>query len=270
MEKIFILPDWKALRNLTATLQQSWFYGWTHCDACGVFELDEPHARVDMGRRVTCEEFEKMQAAGVYKIDANKFLFIDFIRINNSGTIKENYNPHKPVFRALQKHGLTLSPDLLSVNFNPGPRLNEGSTNLIGEGIGKGIGKDIKVEPTLFEVDADFMPWKSPEFLAVWNDWKEYRRLEHKFKFASDKSERATLTELSNLAGGDQAKAIEIVMQSLSKGYKGFFELKNNSNGTDKNFRTVTGGHSRKSAGAHELIDELRAIHESGNRSFEG
>lgn len=80
--------------------------------------------------------------------------------------------------------------------------------------------KETKADPSMI------YPWEDPQFLEAWQYWKEYKAEEHKFQYKSPKSEQAALTELSNKADGDMEKAIAIIRQSVSNGWKGFFELK--------------------------------------------
>ncbi|GGB84141.1 hypothetical protein GCM10007424_25200 [Flavobacterium suaedae] len=72
------------------------------------------------------------------------------------------------------------------------------------------------------------LPYPNPEFSALWQAWKDYRHTKHSFSYRSEQSEQAALTQLNNLAEGDQATAANIIRQSMSNGWKGFFELKNN------------------------------------------
>lgn len=70
----------------------------------------------------------------------------------------------------------------------------------------------------------------SEAFLETWDLWKQYRWEEHKFKYKGVLSEQARLMELCTISGGDEYKAIEIIKQSISNTWKGFFPLKNKSN----------------------------------------
>lgn len=73
-------------------------------------------------------------------------------------------------------------------------------------------------------------PFDSEEFLKWWNLWKEYKHKEHKFKYKSSISEQAALKKVSELAGGDELKAISILEQSMAQGWAGLFELTVNNN----------------------------------------
>lgn len=71
-------------------------------------------------------------------------------------------------------------------------------------------------------------PFDSLEFKNYWMIWKEYKSKEHKFKYKSTTSEQAALKKLSELSNGLEKTAIEIINQSLSNGWKGFFKLDKN------------------------------------------
>lgn len=81
----------------------------------------------------------------------------------------------------------------------------------------------------------------SEKFISDWINWKEYKRKEHKFLFKSIESEQAALNELVTLSEGNEDTAREIVMQSLAKGWKGFFPLKTEANGHSKTSRQPAG-----------------------------
>lgn len=67
-----------------------------------------------------------------------------------------------------------------------------------------------------------------------WNLWKEFKKAEFNFSYKSEISEQAAKNELINLSGNNAEIAIKIIEQSIAKGWKGFFKLNNNGNGTDK------------------------------------
>jgi len=69
-------------------------------------------------------------------------------------------------------------------------------------------------------------PFFTENFKVQWQAWKVYKSKEHNFKYKSIQSEQASLIELSNLSSGKETTAIAIMNQSMAKGWKGFFELK--------------------------------------------
>ncbi len=72
-------------------------------------------------------------------------------------------------------------------------------------------------------------PFASAEFATQWQAWKRYRATEHNFAYRSAESEQAALAELGTLANTSETTAIAILHQSMGKGWKGFFELKNDA-----------------------------------------
>lgn len=110
MAKRFISPNWRALRKLSPELQRCFFYCWDQADAAGVYEMDIEYMEVDLGFHLSFDELLKLP--GAKKISATKFLFTDFIIVNYGGLLKHGYNPHKPVFRAIDQHGAENFSDL--------------------------------------------------------------------------------------------------------------------------------------------------------------
>lgn len=74
-------------------------------------------------------------------------------------------------------------------------------------------------------------PFDSLEFAEQWVLWKDYKKKDHKFTYKSVQGEQAALKKLAKMSSGIEQVAIDIIHQSLENGWKGFFELKNNSNG---------------------------------------
>ena len=74
------------------------------------------------------------------------------------------------------------------------------------------------------------MPF-SGDFQELWDKWKNYKRLDHKFNYKSLESEQAAINSLVDLANGNEENAKLIIMQSLANGWKGFFKLKNEQPG---------------------------------------
>jgi len=76
-------------------------------------------------------------------------------------------------------------------------------------------------------------PFSSDNFLNIWDNWKEYKKNEHNFKYKTPQSEQASLTELSNLSNNNEDMAINIIMQSMAKGWKGLFKIQENGKQQD-------------------------------------
>lgn len=88
--------------------------------------------------------------------------------------------------------------------------------------------KNKKEKPTKEKV---LMPFDSENFIQQWQVWKDYKLKEHRFRYKSTTSEQAALKKLSELSHGIEHNAIKIIHESISNGWKGFFELKINNDG---------------------------------------
>ena len=65
----------------------------------------------------------------------------------------------------------------------------------------------------------------SPKLQAKWREWKRYKAEEFGFEYKSAVSEKTAINKLLKLAAGKDETAIAIINQSISNGWKGFFQL---------------------------------------------
>lgn len=80
---------------------------------------------------------------------------------------------------------------------------------------------------------------------TAWDRWKEYKKNQFGFTY-KDKAEPIARERLYEMAGGDEQQALKIVNQSIDYGWKGLFELKNNSYAPgQKNSRNPDRGNHR-------------------------
>lgn len=108
---------------------------------------------------------------------------------------------------------------------------------------GNGNGITNKSEAVIF-------PFTSENFKKWWDLWREYKKREHGFKYKSHISEQAALKELSGLSKGNESIAIKIIEQSISKGWKGFFDLtKNNGSTTQQSYENLRELFQQEAAG---------------------
>lgn len=54
-----------------------------------------------------------------------------------------------------------------------------------------------------------------------------YRKKNHKFQYLDINSEQRAVNELKKLSEGNEKTAIAMITQSIDKGWKGFFPIKN-------------------------------------------
>lgn len=71
-------------------------------------------------------------------------------------------------------------------------------------------------------------------FVLIWDKWKKFKKDQFRFSYKSEESEKLAKQELLNLSGGNPEIALGIVNQSMAKGYKGLFELKEDFKKVDR------------------------------------
>lgn len=63
-------------------------------------------------------------------------------------------------------------------------------------------------------------------FEEAFSTWLEYKEKQWHFKYKTERSLKSAYQELVRLSGGNPCTAMRIVDQSMSNGWKGLFELK--------------------------------------------
>lgn len=84
--------------------------------------------------------------------------------------------------------------------------------------IKKKLNGNIKVE----------LPWDDPEFINAWKLWRDFKKQQFQFTYKPI-GEQGALKDLADLSGGDMKTAIAIIHQSIKKGWRGFFALRQNT-----------------------------------------
>lgn len=102
--------------------------------------------------------------------------------------------------------------------------------------------KEIKVKKNKegYNKEELVLPFSSSEFNICWEDWIEYKKTQHKFEYKALKTEQAALASLAKLSGYLEKAAIEIIMQSISNGWQGFFALKEQPKPMNNKFAHTT------------------------------
>ena len=75
-------------------------------------------------------------------------------------------------------------------------------------------------------------PFDSELFFINWQLWKDYKKQQFRFIY-KEIGEQGALKDIDELSGHNEEMAIKIIYQSIKKGWKGFFELKENITQTD-------------------------------------
>lgn len=102
-----------------------------------------------------------------------------------------------------------------------------------------GVGEEIKTEKktkkhmsSAKDTEGIPLPFKSPAFVSIWSEWLQHRK-EARIKNYTPTGLRRVFSGLVKMSNNDEDIAILIIDQSLSKGWQGFFELKQNFNGAN-------------------------------------
>ena len=223
MAKRFTDTDkWKKpfIRGLQAPYKLLWIYILDDCDHAGIWQVDIQVAQIRIGEKITVEDALKNFGDRVIEISESKWFILDFIEFQYNGKLNPADRVHASVIAILEKNGI----DINLINKALASPLN-------GAKVKDKVKVKDKDKVKEEEKEEVVLPFDSENFNEQWQVWKDYKKKEHKFNFRSAGSEQASLIELSNLSGGDEAKAIQIIHQSMANGWKGFFEIKNNVNG---------------------------------------
>lgn len=64
------------------------------------------------------------------------------------------------------------------------------------------------------------LPFQTEAFEAAWNEWKEYKRTDHRFRYKTAQSEQRALIKLQN-THGTETEAIDAIHTAIANGWKG-------------------------------------------------
>ena len=70
-----------------------------------------------------------------------------------------------------------------------------------------------------------FLPWDSESFKGLWSEWIDERK-QRKYPKYTERGLKAVLHELQKLSNNDEQTARLIILQSITKGWRGFFAIK--------------------------------------------
>lgn len=211
MAKRFIDTDFFKkgfIKGLDTPHKLLYFYILCECDMSGIWEIELDVASLRTGCDYDLETVKKSMGDRI-QIKGNKLFLVDFIPFQY-GELKEGHRVHESVLR-----------NTLSKGFRyPLQRV-------------KDIDKDkdkVKDKDKEKEKPEIIFPWDSEKFISLWKQWKEYKRLEHGFKFKSPQSEQASLTQLANETGGNEEWACDSIMRAMAGGWKGIHPKKLETN----------------------------------------
>lgn len=229
MAKRFTDTDkWKKpfIRGLQGAYKLLWFYICDDCDHAGIWQVDMEVARLRIGEEITAAGAIKNFGEKIVEIDGGTKWFIpSFIEFQYPTGLNPENKAHGGTIKILKKY------NLIDDQFKPLTSPLQGAKD-------KDKVKDMEMDKEKVKVKEDqkifFTNPFSDNFMTVWETWKNYKRSEFQFKYKSVESEQAAVNELVKISGGNEEIAKEIIMQSLTNGWKGFFQLKNTQNGKQK------------------------------------
>lgn len=96
----------------------------------------------------------------------------------------------------------------------------------------------------------------SADFTIAWDYWKKFKKEQFYFSY-KPMGEQAALDDLWDISGHDESVAKLIIKQSIRKGWRGLFALKDNYNGTNANRPSAASGNG-KTGTSDARIDKAR------------
>ena len=72
------------------------------------------------------------------------------------------------------------------------------------------------------------------DFRVAWQQWKDYKKAEHRFKFKSIVTEQVALKKIQDDAQGVEHVAIEAIRNSIANGWKGIYLNRSQSSHRDR------------------------------------
>ena len=210
---------WKKpfIRSLKAPYKLLWLYVCDDCDHSGIWQVDLEVAEIRIGEKLDEQKALEYFGDKIIPLENNTKWFIpSFIEFQYPSGLSENNKAHTGIIKNLERYKEQID------NYKPLISPLQGDKDMVMD---KVMVKD-KVKVMVM------LPFESEEFINYWEMWKEFKRKQFKFTYATPQSEQASLKDLVKLSGGDERIALEIIEQSMAKGWKGFFTLKNETNAT--------------------------------------
>ena len=210
---------WKKpfIRSLKAPYKLLWLYICDDCDHSGIWQVDIEVAQIRIGEKLDEKKALEYFVDKIIPLENNTKWFIpSFIEFQYPSGLSENNKAHTGIIKNLERYKEQID------NYKPLISPLQGDKDMVMD---KVMVKDkVKVMVT--------MPFESEKFINYWEMWKEFKRKQFKFTYATPQSEQAALKDLVKLSNGNEQIALQIIEQSLAKGWKGFFTLKNETNAT--------------------------------------
>lgn len=217
---------WKKpfIRLLKAPYKLLWLYICDDCDHSGIWQVDIEVAEIRIGEKLDYNKAIMFFNDKIIPLDNGAKWFIpSFIEFQYPSGLSENNKAHTGIIKNLERYKNEIE------NYKPLESPLQGDKVMV-------MVKDKVMDKDKVQV---IMPFISDNFIKYWDLWKDFKKKQFKFTFATPQSEQAALKDLVKISNGLETVAIEIIEQSLAKGWKGLFEIKNIKNGTNNNFSKI-------------------------------
>ena len=229
---------WKKpfIRSLKAPYKLLWLYICDDCDHSGIWQVDLEVAEIRIGEKLDYKKAIQYFNEKIIPLDnGSKWFIPSFIEFQYPSGLSENNKAHVGIIKNLDKYRLEIE------TYKPLDSPLQGDKDMVMDKVmDKGKVKEMVT-----------LPFESENFVKYWDLWKDYKKKHFKFTYATAQSEQSALKELVKLSNGLEDTAIKIIEQSFAKGWKGFFELKNENNGNTNNTKVAPKITTEQSLQAH-------------------
>lgn len=257
-------------------------YLFENCDHAGIWDVDIELAEFFIGEEIgdpltwLPEDFVIIEIK-----DGEKWFLPKFLKFQYTNGLNSDKPALKSVFKILEQYELLekvneiFGDDFLKVNYqstNDKASINNRSTIEDTSIKDKDKDKDKRKDKDMKRGEGEkqnpiTLPWQDDDFKQAWEDWKEYKFKEHKFKFKSNKTEQTALNGLHDKANGDKEAAKRIIKKSIENGWKGLFPEDNNQNTNQQKNQPMTQQEQLEKAKETEqlLRTTIEHKHKNGN-----
>lgn len=203
-------------------------YLFDKCDVAGIWQPNWALASTYIGQKVSDADLSVFKKH-IDILPDGKVFVVDFIDFQY-GELSENCAPHKKIIGILKKYNLYervlqgYSKGTATLMDMEEEKEEEKDKEKDKEGAKKKI-DDSGVVPMLshpFSINFDF----------AWEQWRKFKKDQFRFVYKTIGSEQIAINELVKMSGENEKNAVDIIMASISNGWKGLFPLKEkNKNG---------------------------------------
>lgn len=211
---------WKKpfIRGLQGAYKLLWLYICDDCDHAGIWQVDLEVASIRIGEPLyLAKAIESFGDKIVIFDNGHKWFIPSFLEFQYPSGLNPDNRAHSSIIFLLEKYNLR------KIQNKPLKSPLQGRKDMdMVKDMDKDMDKDKEVK-----IEKIKMVFTGTEIEEAWDSWKEFKQVQYKFKYKTLKSEQAAFDELVNLSGSNVNTAIQIINQSMAKGWKGLFPLKN-------------------------------------------